>query len=53
VLLISLGTENKPQLVEDSICHAKEAVMLDVKDGNSWCKFFLIPLLEENCVTWN
>ncbi|XP_020245712.1 tetratricopeptide repeat protein 5-like isoform X2 [Asparagus officinalis] len=30
------GAENQSQLVEDSIHHAKEAVMLDIKDGNSW-----------------
>ncbi|KAJ0971604.1 hypothetical protein J5N97_019563 [Dioscorea zingiberensis] len=30
------GTENQAQLVEESILHAREAVMLDIKDGNSW-----------------
>ncbi|KAF3432235.1 hypothetical protein FNV43_RR26974 [Rhamnella rubrinervis] len=30
------GTENEAELVEESIQHAKEAVTLDVKDGNSW-----------------
>nr|XP_029121757.1 tetratricopeptide repeat protein 5 isoform X5 [Elaeis guineensis] len=30
------GTEDQAQLVEESIKHAKEAVMLDIKDGNSW-----------------
>ncbi|XP_022980032.1 tetratricopeptide repeat protein 5-like [Cucurbita maxima] len=30
------GTENEAKLVEESIQHAKEAVTLDVKDGNSW-----------------
>lgn len=34
----SIGTENEAKLVEESIQHAKEAVTLDVKDGNSWCK---------------
>lgn len=34
----SVGTENEAKLVEESIQHAKEAVTLDVKDGNSWCK---------------
>ncbi|XVE92222.1 hypothetical protein REPUB_Repub01dG0078300 [Reevesia pubescens] len=28
--------ENQAQMVEESIQHAKEAVTLDVKDGNSW-----------------
>ncbi|KAK7831093.1 tetratricopeptide repeat protein 5 [Quercus suber] len=31
-----LGTENEAELVEESIQHAKEAITLDVKDGNSW-----------------
>lgn len=30
------GAENKAEIVEESIKHAKEAVALDVKDGNSW-----------------
>ncbi|XP_010253138.1 PREDICTED: tetratricopeptide repeat protein 5-like isoform X2 [Nelumbo nucifera] len=30
------GTENQAQIVEESIQHAKEAIALDVKDGNSW-----------------
>ncbi|XP_020099366.1 tetratricopeptide repeat protein 5-like isoform X9 [Ananas comosus] len=30
------GAENHALLVEESIKHAKEAVMLDIKDGNSW-----------------
>ncbi|XP_058091609.1 uncharacterized protein LOC131237708 isoform X1 [Magnolia sinica] len=33
---LAQGTENQAQLVEDSIHHAKEAIALDVKDGNSW-----------------
>ncbi|KAF5195315.1 Tetratricopeptide repeat protein [Thalictrum thalictroides] len=33
---LSQGTENQVQIVEDSIRHAKEAIALDVKDGNSW-----------------
>nr|POE65403.1 tetratricopeptide repeat protein 5 [Quercus suber] len=32
-----LGTESEAELVEESIQHAKEAITLDVKDGNS-CK---------------
>ena len=32
------GSEDQALLVEESIKHAKEAVMLDIKDGNSWCK---------------
>lgn len=45
-LLVSLfmfsfsGSEDQELLVEESINHAKEAVVLDIKDGNSWCKFF-------------
>ena len=33
------GAENQAELVEESIQHAKEAITLDVKDGNAWCKF--------------
>ncbi|KAL3654459.1 hypothetical protein CASFOL_004140 [Castilleja foliolosa] len=29
-------SENQEKIVDDSIKHAKEAVALDVKDGNSW-----------------
>jgi len=39
VLSMNLGVENPAELVEESIQHAKEAITLDVKDGNSWCKF--------------
>ncbi|KAL7001051.1 hypothetical protein U1Q18_002205 [Sarracenia purpurea var. burkii] len=34
----SRGADNQAEIVEESIKHAKEAVILDVKDGNSWCK---------------
>ncbi|CAN6688848.1 unnamed protein product [Malus baccata var. baccata] len=34
---IPLGTVNEAELVDKSIQHAKEAITLDVKDGNSWC----------------
>ncbi|KAL2542451.1 Uncharacterized protein Adt_03429 [Abeliophyllum distichum] len=30
------GTENQADIVEESVEHAKEAISLDVKDGNSW-----------------
>ncbi|XP_028079882.1 tetratricopeptide repeat protein 5-like isoform X4 [Camellia sinensis] len=30
------GADNQAEIVEESIKHAKEAIMLDVKDGNSW-----------------
>ncbi|KAK7269843.1 hypothetical protein RIF29_22605 [Crotalaria pallida] len=33
---MSQGAENQVELVEESIQHAKEAIALDVKDGNSW-----------------
>lgn len=32
-----LGSENQAEIIEESIQHAKEAITLDVKDGNSWC----------------
>jgi len=38
VLSMNSGVENQAELVEESIQHAKEAITLDVKDGNSWCK---------------
>jgi hypothetical protein len=42
------GSEDQKLLVEESINHAKEAVMLDIKDGNCWCKspfvLFLLPM---------
>ncbi|KAM2444251.1 hypothetical protein PS1_042801 [Malus domestica] len=34
---IPLGTDNEAELVDESIQHAKEAITLDVKDGNSLC----------------
>ncbi|XP_038725326.1 tetratricopeptide repeat protein 5-like [Tripterygium wilfordii] len=30
------GVDNQAEIVEESIRHAKEAISLDVKDGNSW-----------------
>ncbi|OWM86258.1 hypothetical protein CDL15_Pgr011082 [Punica granatum] len=33
---LCLGSENQAEMVEESIKHAKEAIALDVKDGNSW-----------------
>ncbi|XP_068638036.1 uncharacterized protein [Aristolochia californica] len=33
---LAQGSENPAQIVEESIKHAREAVSLDVKDGNSW-----------------
>lgn len=28
--------------MEESIRLAKKAIVLDVKDGNSWCKLFIV-----------
>ncbi|KAI3979346.1 hypothetical protein MKX01_036390 [Papaver californicum] len=33
---LAQGSENQAQVVEQSIEHAKEAITLDIKDGNSW-----------------
>ncbi|PIN00487.1 hypothetical protein CDL12_27010 [Handroanthus impetiginosus] len=33
---IAQGAEDQVKIVDDSIKHAKEAITLDVKDGNSW-----------------
>lgn len=38
ILTLFAGSENQVEIVEESIMHAKEAIALDVKDGNSWCK---------------
>jgi len=38
VLAAKSGADNQAELVDESIQHAKEAIALDVKDGNSWCK---------------
>ena len=32
------------RLIEESIQYAKQAVELDVKDGASWCKSFIVEL---------
>jgi hypothetical protein len=51
-----IGKEDQAALVDESIKHAKEAVMLDIKDGNSWCKILLpfsemgISSLTCNCI---
>lgn len=34
--VLAQGKENEAKIVEESIQHAKEAVALDVKEGNSW-----------------
>lgn len=33
---LAQGTDKEAEIVEESIQHAKQAVMLDVKDGQSW-----------------
>ncbi|XP_026402889.1 tetratricopeptide repeat protein 5-like isoform X1 [Papaver somniferum] len=33
---LAQGSENQAEVVEQSIEHAKEAITLDIKDGNSW-----------------
>ncbi|XP_028094654.1 uncharacterized protein LOC114294705 isoform X3 [Camellia sinensis] len=33
---LALGTDNQPEIAEERIKHAKEVIMLDVKDRNSW-----------------
>ncbi|XP_059649646.1 uncharacterized protein LOC132295391 isoform X2 [Cornus florida] len=33
---LAQGAENKAERVEESIQHAREAITLDIKDGNSW-----------------
>ncbi|KAF6137349.1 hypothetical protein GIB67_036386 [Kingdonia uniflora] len=41
---LAQGSDNAAQIVEESINHAKEAISLDIKDGNSWCKPSTYPL---------
>lgn len=50
-LSCSVGSENQAEIVEESIKHAKEAITLDVKDGNAWCKnnLFIHVLTYESC----
>ena len=31
------GSADEAETVEESILHAKQAVSLDIKDGQSWC----------------
>ncbi|XP_028094653.1 uncharacterized protein LOC114294705 isoform X2 [Camellia sinensis] len=38
VAWLCLGTDNQPEIAEERIKHAKEVIMLDVKDRNSWYK---------------
>ncbi|KAA3463716.1 Tetratricopeptide repeat 5 [Gossypium australe] len=33
---LTSGADNQAEMVEESIQHAREAITLDVKDGNSW-----------------
>lgn len=37
IFIVITDSENKSELVDESIRHAKEAITLDVADGNSWC----------------
>uniref|UniRef100_A0A803N2Z6 Tetratricopeptide repeat protein 5 OB fold domain-containing protein n=1 Tax=Chenopodium quinoa TaxID=63459 RepID=A0A803N2Z6_CHEQI len=37
-------SDNKAELVDESIRHAKEAIALDVADGNSWSSTFIAKL---------
>ncbi|KAG8500628.1 hypothetical protein CXB51_002652 [Gossypium anomalum] len=34
--MLDIGADNQAEMVEESIQHAREAITLDVKDGNSW-----------------
>ncbi|CAN6694166.1 unnamed protein product [Malus baccata var. baccata] len=42
---IPLGTDNEAELVDESIQHAKEAITLDVKDGNSFKNYRRVSCL--------
>jgi hypothetical protein len=41
------GSEDQEMLLTESIKHAKEAVMLDITDGNSWCKSYYPSILQK------
>lgn len=53
---LAQGTDKEAEIVEESIQHAKQAVMLDVKDGQSWyalgnaylTSFFITGGLDQN-----
>lgn len=38
------GSTDEAEIVEESILHAKQAVSLDIKDGQSWCTILFQPL---------
>lgn len=38
------GSADEAETVEESILHAKQAVSLDIKDGQSWCTISSKPL---------
>ena len=42
VVAVFIASDNQEEIVAESIKHAKEAIALDVKDGNSWCKMLFI-----------
>ncbi|KAE9450953.1 hypothetical protein C3L33_17134, partial [Rhododendron williamsianum] len=46
------GAENQADIVEESIKHAKEAIMLDVKDGNSWFLNLSSAPIHEKGLQW-
>ncbi|CAI9279796.1 unnamed protein product [Lactuca saligna] len=45
IISLIVGANNQEEIVVESIEHAKEAIALDVKDGNSWCLANLLLLL--------
>jgi hypothetical protein len=38
---IAKGSPDEAETVEESIRHAKQAVTLDIKDGQSWCNLLI------------
>lgn len=43
------GSTDEAEIVEESILHAKQAVSLDIKDGQSWCTIPFQSLLIYIC----
>lgn len=39
---LNFSAEETVKYVEDSVDKAKQAVQLDIKDGQSWCKNFFL-----------
>jgi hypothetical protein len=41
LITVDAGSPDEAETVEESIRHAKQAVTLDIKDGQSWCNLLI------------